>query len=99
MTLIEPGGFSTDWGGASATHSTELDAYKEVREARQKQRGSMPIGDPVATRTAIMKVVDAEKPPLRIFFGKMPLTIATADYESRLATWNEWQDVSVEAHG
>ncbi|MCW2748203.1 MAG: short-chain dehydrogenase [Nocardioidaceae bacterium] len=99
VTLIEPGGFSTDWGGASATHSTELDAYKDIREARQKQRGSMPIGDPVATRTAIMKVVDAENPPLRIFFGKMPLSIATADYESRLATWNEWQDVSVEAHG
>jgi len=27
------------------------------------------------------------------------LAIATADYESRLATWNEWQPLSVAAHG
>jgi hypothetical protein len=37
--------------------------------------------------------------PLRIFFGTAPLAIATKDYESRLATWNEWQPVSIEAHG
>jgi len=35
----------------------------------------------------------------RIFFGKTPLAVATRDYESRLATWNEWQPVSVEAAG
>src|SRR3954469_18741933 len=27
VTLIEPGGFSTDWGGASARRSERLDAY------------------------------------------------------------------------
>jgi hypothetical protein len=27
------------------------------------------------------------------------LGIATADYESRLATWREWQPVSVAAQG
>jgi hypothetical protein len=42
--------------------------------------------------------VDAENPPLRIFFGEAPLAIATKDYESRLATWREWQPVSVAAH-
>jgi hypothetical protein len=50
-------------------------------------------------RDAILKVVDAQRPPLRIFFGKGPLGIATADYESRLATWREWEQVSVSAHG
>jgi hypothetical protein len=44
-------------------------------------------------------VVDADAPPLRIFFGKVPLGIATADYESGLAAWNAWQPISVEAHG
>jgi hypothetical protein len=44
-------------------------------------------------------VDDADKPPLRIFFGKMLVEVATKDYESRLATWNEWQPVSVEAYG
>jgi hypothetical protein len=28
----------------------------------------------------MLRVVDADKPPLRIFFGKTPLTIATQDY-------------------
>jgi hypothetical protein len=54
-------------------------------------------GDPTATRGAILKVVDADKAPLRIFFGKTPIELVSKDYESRLATWNEWQSVSVEA--
>ena len=99
VTLVEPGGFSTDWAGPSSVHSEENPAYADIREARNKSRAAQSAGDPTATRGAILKVVDAEKPPLRIFFGKAPLGIATADYESRLATWNEWQPVSIEAHG
>jgi NAD(P)-dependent dehydrogenase (short-subunit alcohol dehydrogenase family) len=99
VTLIEPGGYSTDWAGPSATHSEENPAYGAIREARSRSRAATPPGDPKATRAAILKVVDADPPPLRIFFGKVPLGVATADYESRLATWNEWQPVSVEAHG
>ncbi len=38
--------------------------------------------------------MDAENPPLRIFFGKAPLGIAERDYASRLQTWREWQPVS-----
>jgi NAD(P)-dependent dehydrogenase (short-subunit alcohol dehydrogenase family) len=37
--------------------------------------------------------------PLRVFFGRAPIGIAKADYESRLATWDEWQPVALEAHG
>ncbi|GAA0462111.1 short-chain dehydrogenase/reductase [Paractinoplanes deccanensis] len=101
VTLVEPGGFSTDWGGSSAQHATQLPAYEQVRaqaaEARSK-RVAHP-GDPRATRGAILKIVDAEKPPLRVFFGTAPIGIATADYESRLAEWREWQHLAVEAQG
>ena len=62
------------------------------------RRASNP-GDPVASREAILRVVDAEKPPLRVFFGEVPLSIATADYESRLKTWNDWQPVALIAQG
>lgn len=99
VTLIEPGGFSTDWSGPSAAHSEEMEEYAAVREAAASRPSANNPGDPKATRSAILKVVDAENPPLRIFFGTAPLDIATKDYESRLATWNEWQPVSVEAHG
>jgi NAD(P)-dependent dehydrogenase (short-subunit alcohol dehydrogenase family) len=99
VTLIEPGGYSTDWAGPSAKHSDENPAYSGVREARNRYRSSVSAGDPKATRAAILKVVDADEPPLRIFFGTVPLGIATTDYKSRLAMWNKWQPVSVEAHG
>ncbi|WP_411284693.1 SDR family oxidoreductase [Lapillicoccus sp.] len=100
VTLIEPGGYSTDWGGSSAKHATAIAAYDGVREqaANRPSRRGTP-GDPVATRGPILTLVDSDNPPLRVFFGEAPLAIATADYESRLATWNEWQHVSVEAHG
>ena len=48
---------------------------------------------------AVLKIVDAEKPPLRVFFGSAPLQIAKADYENRLRTWEEWQPVSELAQG
>ncbi|HNG81187.1 MAG TPA: short-chain dehydrogenase/reductase, partial [Burkholderiaceae bacterium] len=56
-------------------------------------------GDPVATRAAILAVVDAAEPPLRIFFGDGPLAVATRDYEQRLATWRAWEPVSKAAQG
>ena len=100
VTLVEPGGFSTDWSGPSASRSDELPAYAGVRAAAaNRPTASGTKGDPVATRSAILKVVDAERPPLRVFFGEKPLGIAEADYESRLATWREWQPVALEAHG
>lgn len=101
VTLIEPGGFDTDWSGPSSKSSAELPDYAElhrqVAETR-KQRWSKP-GNPKASASAILKVVDATDPPLRVFFGESPLQTARADYESRLATWEQWQPVAVEAQG
>jgi NAD(P)-dependent dehydrogenase (short-subunit alcohol dehydrogenase family) len=101
VTLVEPGAFSTDWAGSSSSTSPQLPAYDDVHrrtlEIRARRAGNP--GDPAATREAILRVVDAEEPPLRVFFGEGPLAIATADYESRLKTWNDWQDVALIAQG
>ncbi len=101
VTLIEPGGFDTDWSGPSSKRSEPLADYAElhqqIAEARA-QRWANP-GDPKASAAALLKVVDAQTPPLRVFFGESPLQTARADYESRLATWEQWQPVSVEAQG
>ena len=71
VTLIEPGGYSTDWGGASAKHAQPNPAYDAYREKAAEQRG--PGSPRPATRwparAAVLQVVDAEKPPLRVFFG------------------------------
>ncbi len=100
VTLIEPAGFSTDWSGSSASRADALPAYdqlkKEVAEERKKR---WQPGDPTATRAALLKIVDAEKPPLRVFFGDAPLGMAKADYASRIALWEEWNEVAIEAQG
>jgi len=101
VTLVEPGGFSTDWGGSSAKRSEELADYAEVHAAAQKAREqrTSASGDPKASAAAILKVVDAEKPPLRVFFGSLPIQLAKADYESRIKTWEEWQPIAELAQG
>jgi NAD(P)-dependent dehydrogenase (short-subunit alcohol dehydrogenase family) len=99
VTLIEPGGFSTDWGGPSAKHAEKLGAYDGLRKAGAERRSGYQPGDPEATSEALLKIVDADQPPLRVFFGKAPLSIAERDYEGRLASWREWQPVAELAHG
>jgi NAD(P)-dependent dehydrogenase (short-subunit alcohol dehydrogenase family) len=101
VTLVEPGAFSTDWAGSSSKRSAEHPAYAEVHRTTQENRAKRAgnPGDPEASREAILRVVDADEPPLRVFFGEAPLAIATADYEQRLRTWNEWQPVALVAQG
>ncbi|MFF0188465.1 SDR family oxidoreductase [Streptomyces sp. NPDC005244] len=101
VTLIEPGGFATDWAGSSSSTSEPLPAYadfhKEVQEQRRKRVGTP--GDPAASAAAVLEIVDADEPPLRCFFGSAPLGIAKADYEQRLATWEKWQPIAELAQG
>jgi NAD(P)-dependent dehydrogenase (short-subunit alcohol dehydrogenase family) len=101
VTLIEPGGFATDWAGPSAKRSAPLPVYDDLRQQVAEWRASrwQAPGDPAATGAVVLKLVDVEEPPLRIFFGDGPLGIAEADYAQRLATWREWQPLSLEAQG
>jgi len=101
VTLIEPGGFATDWAGTSSTRSEPLPPYAEFHQRVQEQRRQRvgTPGDPQASAAAVLKLVDADEPPLRCFFGTAPLGIAKADYERRLATWEKWQPVAELAQG
>lgn len=100
VTIIEPTGYRTAAEG-SARHATPKPAYERQRERFAAGRAEMMSreGDPRATRDAILAVVDAEEPPLRIILGAGPLQMLTAEYESRLATWRSWESVSIAAHG
>jgi len=100
VTLIEPSGYATDWAGPSAKHAAVLPAYEPVhQQAAQARARRFRPGDPAATRDAVLRLVDSPTPPLRLFLGEAPLGIATADYESRLTAWREWQSVAVAAQG
>jgi NAD(P)-dependent dehydrogenase (short-subunit alcohol dehydrogenase family) len=99
VTLVEPTAFSTDWGGASSVRAEPIDAYQAARAGRPRGPWPGTSGDPAATSAAIMAVVDAEQPPLRLFLGEGLLPRIEQEYERRLATWREWNDVAERAHG
>jgi NAD(P)-dependent dehydrogenase (short-subunit alcohol dehydrogenase family) len=99
VTLIEPGGYATDWSGPSAVRAAPLAAYDGARDSIAKFRTSFTPGDPAATGPAILKVVDAKEPPLRIFFGSGGLPMTRAEYARRVEAWEKWNPISVEAQG
>src|SRR5260370_5699252 len=97
VTIVERGGFATDWGGPSAQRATQMPAYDSARAAIAAFRGGNIPGDPDATGPAILKVVDAKDPPLRIFFGSGVFTMTRVEYARRLETWEKWHDLAIEA--
>ena len=99
VTLIEPGGFATDWGGASAQRAQQLSVYDDARAKIAAVRSRYVPGDPDATGPAILKVVDAQEPPLRIFFGASGLAMTRTEYARRIEMWEKWNGVSLEAQG
>jgi NAD(P)-dependent dehydrogenase (short-subunit alcohol dehydrogenase family) len=99
VTIVEPGGYATDWGGSSAIRATAIPAYDPARAAIAAFRTKSVPGDPEATGPAILKLVDAQDPPLRIFFGSGGLPMTRAEYGRRIETWEKWNALSVEAQG
>ena len=99
VTLIEPGGYDTDWRGSSATQMPTMHDYDGLRDQLKAANGSRKLGNPAATAEAILLVVDAPSPPLRLFLGETALGIALNCYADRLATWEAWADVSKRAQG
>lgn len=100
VTIVEPGGYATDWITA-APQARSLAAYTDQRgdfEAARRARRT-DLGDPSASRSAILEIVDASDPPLRVFLGKYALDYAKADYVQRLAEWQRWQPLAIRAHG
>ncbi len=99
VTLVEPIGYETDFAGSSLKFAKQLPAYEHARETMQKRRGSSTRGNPEATGPVMLKLVDMEQPPLRIFFGKGAHDEIHAEYEKRLAEWDKFKGLSEEAFG
>lgn len=102
VTLVEPGGYDTDWGGSSARHSDPLPAYDTMREQMAARRAASVPGDPAAAARALLDVVDAEQPPLRVLFGALfgvPVPeIVREIYDRRLKEWAAWEDLALRAY-
>ena len=99
VTLVEPGGFATDWSGASAIAADAKPAYAALHENMAARRAQVVPTKPVGFKSAILTVVDAEEPPLRVFFGEGPTQLIPQVYQQRLAEWAKWAHVSKAAEG
>jgi len=98
VTLVEPGAYATDFG-KSAEIADALEPYAEFRKQFLTRLAGLERGDPEATAEAVLKLVDADDPPLRLGLGNSILPRARDAYRERLATWEAWEDVSNAAMG
>ena len=98
VTIVEPGAYATDFGKSSQI-ADALEPYTEFRKQFLKHLANVERGDPEATAEAILKLVDAENPPLRLGLGTSILPRARDAYAERLKTWESWEDVSNAAMG
>lgn len=99
VTMVEPNSYATEWGTAAAVHATSMPEYDGVRAALYSTMTDDVFGVPEATVPAMLQLIDTQNPPLRIFFGKYGNYLVKQEYESRLAEWETWNEVSVKAHG
>jgi NAD(P)-dependent dehydrogenase (short-subunit alcohol dehydrogenase family) len=98
VTIVEPGAYATDFG-KSARVSEVLEPYADFRKQFMERLVNLERGDPKATAEAILKLVDADNPPLRLALGSQILPRARALYADRIATWEAWKEVSDAAQG
>ncbi|MBC9795102.1 SDR family NAD(P)-dependent oxidoreductase [Sinomicrobium weinanense] len=100
VTLIEPGAYATDFGSpGSLKRANGLDIYSDFKGQFVESLRNLEKGNPKATPQALFKVVDAERPPLRLFLGNQTLPSVRKAYKERLATWEAWKEVSDAAQG
>jgi NAD(P)-dependent dehydrogenase (short-subunit alcohol dehydrogenase family) len=99
VTLVEPGGYDTDWRAGSAVSTEPMPVYEGLRQRIKAMSATRVLGTPAATAAAILAAVDAKEPPLRLFLGKACLPAAKQAYAQRMSTWEDWAAVSEEAQG
>jgi NAD(P)-dependent dehydrogenase (short-subunit alcohol dehydrogenase family) len=100
VTLIEPGAYATDFGSRSSLKmAAALDAYDSIRVQLFAYGAQIEFGDPQATLPAVLQIIDAEQPPLRIFLGTEGMPVVRAAFAERLATWEAWEATSNAAQG
>ncbi len=95
VTALAPGQFRTDWAGRSmdrtARSISDYDAVMDpIRAARQAKSGKQP-GDPDKAAQALLRLVEAAKPPTRLFLGEDALGIVAQKLDqmkTEIAAWD-----------
>ncbi|TCK23178.1 short-subunit dehydrogenase [Ancylobacter aquaticus] len=98
VTALAPGQFRTDWAGRSMDRTArsigDYDAVMDpLRTARQAKNGHQP-GDPDRAAQALLRLVEAEHPPTRLFLGEDALGLVAQKLDQVKAEMAAWDALS-----
>ncbi|MFB7379821.1 oxidoreductase [Kitasatospora purpeofusca] len=100
VTIVEPGGFRTDFLGGSSlrTEPASIADYAEgagpVREALARYDGHQP-GDPVKAARAVVDLTEVAEPPLRLQLGADAVERVEAKLDLVRRELDRWRDVAL----
>lgn len=98
VTALAPGQFRTAWAGRSMVRTDRSIAdYDEVmdpiRAARRAKSGKQP-GDPAKAAQALLKLVETDHPPVRLYLGQDALGLVEGKIDAMKAEMAAWDEVS-----
>lgn len=97
MTIVEPGGFRTDWAGASMDYAEPMEAYAGIMDNMRtlmNSVGGSEIGDPERAAQTLLKVAQLEEAPLRLPLGSDALLFLKSSYQRSLDELDRWSEFS-----
>src|SRR5271169_5066686 len=97
VTIIEPGGFRTDFAGSSTAISEgrpEYDATVGKTARFQRDYNGKQPGDPAKAAAALLKLASVKEPPLRIVLGIDAFNAVEANDLAKIELGKKWKDLS-----
>lgn len=98
VTSVEPGGFRTDWAGASMTFAPKVEGYETTVDwATTFLKGDqfVPMGDPNKAAKVMIDLVEHPEPPTHLVLGSEAVGILKQADLARKAEFEKWMPVSI----